>query len=420
MTDEVAGGAEPEWLGAPEAARRLGVKPATLYAYVSRGQLRRRQEGRRSRYHADDIAELAVRGRRARPTRPSDIVLPTAITAITPCGPVYRGVPAVDLAGRSSYEEVAARLWEVDPTPNWHSDARITRAARTAERTAARMTTSPTAADGPSSATVEGSDDNRGPDPAAPLLAIIAAARSADAFRDDLRPVAVTATAQRLVAALVDPDDDGAPGTSPTVAARAAKRLAGTDDAAAISAIDAALVVLADHELAASTLAVRVAASARADLYAALLAGAGVLSGGRHGAASRPLEVALTRLAHGWAPEEALAAARTSGGGIAGFGHPLYPDGDPRATRLLEVADDVGLTAALEPLRVLIEVAQSRGFGPPTIDTALAGLTDAVNAPIGSGEFLFTIARISGWVAHALEQYGDPALLRPRAVYTGP
>jgi citrate synthase len=99
------------WLDSDEAASRLGVKPATLYAYVSRGQLRRRTgpDGRRSEYHPGDVADLAVRGRRARPTRPSDIVVPTAITRIGADGPSYRGRPAVELAGHVPFESVALK-----------------------------------------------------------------------------------------------------------------------------------------------------------------------------------------------------------------------------------------------------------------------------------------------------------------------
>jgi citrate synthase len=124
--------------------------------------------------------------------------------------------------------------------------------------------------------------------------------------------------------------------------------------------------------------------------------------------------------AAGTDPEDALAAELTSTGVVPGFGHPLYEHGDPRGARLLEILRTDGLRERSGPLLRLLEVAERRGLEPPNIDAALAGLTVAMGAPLGTGELLFTVARIAGWTAHALEQYDEPRLLRPRAVYTGP
>lgn len=411
------------WLDATEAARRLGVKPATLYAYVSRGQLRRRTgpDGRRSEYHADDVADLAVRGRRARPVRPSDIVLPTAITAITPGGPTYRGESATDLAGRIRFEAVAEHLWGVTrtsldvevegdagPRGSWQVPARLRQVAPT-------VTTSAELG------------------PAAQLPAIMVAARLADPLHQDLRPLAVTTAARGLIAALASVgtrcvDDQptsiatrivdtllGTPGDGPSTAGSLPEELR----PAAVHAVDAALTLLADHELAASTLAARVAASSRCDPYAVVLAGAAVHTGARHGAASRPMERAVRAVGEGRDPAEVLAAELTADGEVPALGHPLYPDGDPRATRLLEILRSGDLAARCGPADALLGTAAERGLRPPNIDAALAALTSAIAAPVGSGELIFAIARTAGWIAHALEQYEDPRLLRPRAVYTG-
>jgi citrate synthase len=70
-------------------------------------------------------------------------------------------------------------------------------------------------------------------------------------------------------------------------------------------------------------------------------------------------------------------------------------------------------------MEAIIELGRVRGLPPPNIDVALAGLTNAIGAEPGAGELLFATARIAGWLAHALEQYDEPQLLRPTAVYVG-
>lgn len=389
-----------EWLEAAEAARRLGVKPATLYAYVSRGQIRRRGagDGRRSLYHADDIAALAVRGRRARPTRPSDIVVASAITEISEDGPRYRGTLATDLAGSATFEEVAARLWETDDRRPWQVPSDAVAAVRAV--TAGLPAATP---------------------PAHRIPLAVAAARNADPLAGDLRPSVVTTAAQGLILLLAATVTAGGPDTAGGlgVAGHLARALGCDGDARAVALIDAALVLLADHELAASTLAARVAASARCDPYAVVLAGTAVASGPRHGAASSQFEQILADVAEGHDPAEALARRRSPEGRVPAFGHPLYLDGDPRARRLLELLADRGLRAPDGSMDQLLAAAHQRGLPPPNVDAALGALTHGLGAPIGSGELLFTIARTAGWVAHALEQYADPQLLRPEAVYTG-
>jgi predicted DNA-binding transcriptional regulator AlpA len=104
-----------EWIGAAEAAQRLGIKQATLYAYVSRGVLGRRREtdGRASMFDADEIGELARKGRprRASGGGMAEIVIESALTEITSTTQRYRGYDATDLALRCSFEDVAMLLW---------------------------------------------------------------------------------------------------------------------------------------------------------------------------------------------------------------------------------------------------------------------------------------------------------------------
>ncbi|NUO98741.1 MAG: helix-turn-helix domain-containing protein, partial [Nonomuraea sp.] len=100
-----------EWIDAATAAERLGVKPATLYAYVSRGVLQRRHgdDGRRSLFSADEIERLARRGRPR--SQPPELVIESAITALGTDRPYYRGLDALTLATTSDFESVATLLW---------------------------------------------------------------------------------------------------------------------------------------------------------------------------------------------------------------------------------------------------------------------------------------------------------------------
>ena len=387
-----------EWLGALEASRRLGVKPATLYAYVSRGQLRRRPAGggRQSEYHADDIASLAVRRRRLRPGRPNDIVLPTAVTAVSERGPIYRGLLATDLAGSLGFEAVAAHLWGAPTSGDWVADPAVLATARRA------LSGLPTAVDA-----------------AQRLLLITAAARAANPVDQGLGPESVAATAAQMIATLVTAVGDER-SRARSIAGELAWGLVGPHPPSVTDALDAALVLLADHELAASTLAVRVAASARCDPYAVEIAGLSVLSGRRHGSASRVLEHVLADVAAGRDPGDALATRLPNDDPVPGFGHPLYPGGDPRAARLLELLRGTALPHGPAPLTAVLSAAARRGLPPANIDAILAGLSFAIGAPPGTGELVFAVARTAGWMAHALEQYADPQLLRPRAVYVGP
>jgi len=188
-----------------------------------------------------------------------------------------------------------------------------------------------------------------------------------------------------------------------------------------LDALRAALVLLADHELAASTLAVRVAASVRADPYAAVSAGLGVIGGALHGGASLGAEAVLAQIDD---PDQAgyvLGERLRRGERIPGFGHGVYTAGDRRATALLEriraAAPGHDRLAAAEA--VLAE-ARRRRLPEPNVDFALATLGAVAGMTRGAGEAIFAIARTAGWLAHAAEEYGRRSPLRLRAVYTGP
>jgi len=174
-----------------------------------------------------------------------------------------------------------------------------------------------------------------------------------------------------------------------------------------------ALVVLAEHELNASTFAVRVTASTGAPAAACLLSGLGTLTGPLHGGAAAQMR-ALTEMVARDGAARAVRDWLAQGRRIPAFGHPLYPDGDPRAGALLDTFELV--PSHLELAAVIEDLTGEK----PNIDFALGAMRDSLGLPDGAPLALFAIARSVGWIAHLMEQTTSGALIRPRARYIGP
>jgi citrate synthase len=194
-----------------------------------------------------------------------------------------------------------------------------------------------------------------------------------------------------------------------------------------VRALDAALVLLADHELAASTVAARAAASVRADPYAVVCAGLAVASGTLHAGASLDIEALLAEAGRPERGARAVGDRLRRGERIRGFGHAVYQSGDPRAAFLLgllrEAAASASTRAPAERLAVaeaVLEAAANRRLAAPNVDFALATLASMAGMTAGAGEAIFVVARSAGWLAHALEEYERGRPIRPRASYTGP
>ena len=332
------------WWTAEQAATHLGVKRKTLYTYVSRGWVRSRGRGGRSRqYLADDVRELALRAAEARgrsaaagaAMRWGPPVLTTELSAVDPDGPYYRGRSALGFSeAHTPLEEVAAHLWGrpfrgLPPVRVSPADGALP------ERVAMALLQDPPV------------DEEH-------ALAVVLAVVTHE--------VESGATVGEQLSAAFGPHP-----------------------------YDAVLALCVDHELNASTFAARVAAGTGATLGATLRAALATFSGPRHGGASDSLEGALD------------AGGRL---GPAAFGHPLYPQGDPRAERLFELAggrpDWVG-----------------RGPEAPNLDAGLVAVRRAWGLPRGSAAALFLLGRTVGWCAHGAEQRTQP-MIRPRAHYVGP
>lgn len=393
-----------EWIDAATASERLGVKPATLYAYVSRGVLTRRHgpDGRRSLFASDEIEALAERGRPRRAPSPGELAIESAVTAMGKDRHYYRGQDATALAAEHTFEEIASFLWTSEFTagPPWRSPTGGVAAAIAAQ----------------SGLPAELLPLDR-------LQVITTTLAVTDPRRIHLDRDGVIDTARGLIAGMVDALPSAGEDAGSSIAGRLWGRLSpNAGEPALVRALEAAMVLLADHELAASTLAARVAASVRADPYAVVTAGLGVVSGPLHGGASYGAERLLAEI--GGDPGRAarvVADRLRAGERIPGFGHSVYKTGDYRFDALLSF---VGAAAPGHPGLAVIDAVRAeaarRRLPEPNVDLALACLTTVAGMPAGSGEAIFAVSRTAGWIAHALEEYEGKRTLRPRAVYTGP
>ncbi|MFF8789517.1 citrate/2-methylcitrate synthase [Streptomyces sp. NPDC015125] len=394
-------------LSTREAADRLGVKPETVYAYVSRGQLtsRRAPGARGSTFDAKEVDALARRaGRREPSASGSELAVRTGITLIDRDHCYFRGVDSSELAAHYSYEEVAEWLWTGELRPG------------------IRFTAPPDALSAAHHA-VQALPAHSGPMDRLRVAAIAAA--TADPLRFDLSEDTVVGTARSLIPTLVDALPAHSPEQSAAgpLATRLWSRLtAEPGDAAALRALDAALLLLIDHDLAASTFAVRVAASARAHPYAIVSAGFGALDGVLHGAASGLAHRMLVEVRDRGSATAVVADHLRTGRRVPGLGHRLYPGEDPRARTLFRFLEEVPQARpALQAARQVVTTTARHTELHANVDLALAVLTVSTGMPAEAGETIFAIARTAGWIAHALEEYAEPPLrMRPSGQYHGP
>lgn len=330
-------------------------------------------------------------------------VLATAISSIRQTGPAYRGHSAVELAQRgTSFESVADLL----VTGNLAEDARWP------EDESVRLIKQ------------WRGDLPVGHPPIHALLSIVPRLGLLDKDRFGAPKEAEFARSHRLIRAMAA---FLAPSRTEILRAAAARSVAealtialGASPRRALVAIEQALILIADHELNASTFATRVVASTGADLYACVTAGLAALSGPRHGAFSDRIEALLDEISEPARARDVVQARTSRGESIPGFGHPLYPDGDPRVLPLLELS--FRAAARGDGLATLRAVEQAMRHGKreaPNVDFGLVTLVHGLGLPRGSATALFAIGRSAGWVAHALEQREAGYILRPRAEYVG-
>lgn len=386
-----------EWIDAKDATRLLGVSRATLYAYVSRGYVRSEPapgRTRERRYAREDVDRLRTRAEERRNPEKAAAhalrwgvpILESGITLIAGGKLYYRGHDASELARTRTLEEVASLIW----TGSFEADI---------FDTPLHVVGGAAVGDLPVLSRAQS------------VLPLVAAR---DPLAFDLRPRSVAQTGWRIVNLLT------------SVAAESRELAATVEDTLARAwaprsrhapaLIRAALILCADHELNVSAFTARCVASAGSNPYAVVLAGLAALEGPKHGGATERVEDLFDDLRRARDPRKGLADRLRRGAGVDGFGHQLYPEGDPRAALLLEMLPK---GKELNGVRTIAGAALEVMGEEPTLDFALVSLRRVLGLPRGAALALFAIGRTIGWVAHAIEQYAQDAMIRPRAKYVG-
>ncbi len=371
-----------------EAAAILDVTKATLYAYVSRGRLARTigADGRTSLFARDEVEQLAQRSRRA-PTGPRatiDVQISSGITVIDETSLSYRGRDVAALATDRPFEEVAELLWSGDTTEaavRWPAIDATERSALAPISTLALSPIGRMATAAQVLAELHGDTPPHGNATSSPL---------ADPSPADAARRLLVATPQVL----------GSTRRTGRFAGRLAAAWRRRPSPALVDAIDTALVLLADHELATSTLAVRIAASVRTSPSIAFAAGLTTLEGALHGSASAQAHRFLDDCSE-TEPSLVMERLRAQRRPIPGFGHKVYRGVDPRFPPLLDQVRRLDPSGAELVDGVISEAGRIMAH-QPNVDLALGALTRA--AGFEPDTPIFAVARIAGWGAHYDEE----------------
>ncbi len=355
-----------------EAAALLNVSKPTLYAYVSRGRLQRTTapDGRTSLFARDEVERLAERSRRAAPRQRAtiDVQISSAVTDIDDSDLHYRGRRVAELASTCSFEEVAELLWSGD-LPQARTDVRWP---------------------------AQGADDRDAVGPitdltVTPIGRLAIAAHVLGTSHPDDSPADAS---RRLL--LASPGVLGSSRRTGRFADRVTRAWRARPTRELVDAVDAALVLLADHELATSTLAVRIAASVRTSPYVAFAAGLASMEGTLHGSASAEVHHFLVECA-ATEPAPVIARRRAQREPIPGFGHKVYRTIDPRFGPLLAQVRRLDPDGAMLVDAVVAEAGRVLPH-PPNVDLALGALTWV--SGLDPATPIFAVARIAGWGAH--------------------
>ena len=394
------------YLTAKQASGALGVTLTTLYAYKSRGQLQSEPvpgRPRERRYRREDIERLRERKETRRdPAKAAarglhwgSPVLSSGVTLIHNGKLYYRGRDALELAESTTLEQVAELLWAAE-APELDG-----------------LFDQPCALSRPQLAHIRACAK----DPMVKMQMALPLAGSMDLASYDLRPAAVRHTGARILRLLtmvVAGRDTQVPFHSALAAAWAPKTATATD------VIRMALVLCADHELNVSAFTARCAASAGATPYDAVSAAMAALKGSRHGGETGRVSALFAETETPRRARNVMANRLRRGERLPGFGHPLYPAGDPRASLLMRLAETSGNRKEWTLVRALARAARELLHEPPNLDFGLVALAQTYGLPEHAPLVLFAIGRTVGWIAHTIEQYASGELIRPRAHYTGP
>lgn len=410
------------YLTADEVVAALAISKATLYSYVSRGLIRSMETAgkRRNRlYLAEDVARLQQRKvQRHDPTQAAatalhfgDPVLASAITLIADGDYYYRGERVLDLSQQYTFEQVAFLLW----TGQLEREAGV--------RAAANHTTGAPVEEGAVRLALAQLRVNN---PAAALQLILLAGGAADLGAYNQQAAHVAQTGCRMLDCMAqllawEAQQAGRIATPPTAPRSLAQRLQHCwlpEQPTAAALFDQVLILCADHEFNVSSFTARCVASAGSTPYAAVIAALSALQGYKHGGVTD--RVAAFLRAATVDPQQTVIDYLRRGEALPGFGHRLYPQGDPRGSYLVRLAATIAPTAPIIPIvEQLLRAAAQAGQEPPNLDLGLAVLAMTLGLPAFAPFTLFALGRTAGWIGHIIEQYESGNLIRPRAHYQG-
>jgi citrate synthase len=407
------------YMRASEVMAYLRIRHQTLYAYVSRGWIRsEKQAGKRfNLYFREDVERVksraAVRSGHgaiaATAMQFGEPIIPTSITEIAADGPRYRGHPAVALARQGvSFERVAELLWTghlPDSEVFWESSP---------SRDVLRLC-------GPIS---QSATRNQFMEIFALIALTAGIARGGVAQRRyNGNPLEAAREVLRLLVGcmgyLASERKFMALRRGDSVAQGVLRALGGAERPEDLQAVQAILVLLADHELAPGSFAARVAASSGASLHGCLVSALCTNAGLRAGRVYDLSEEFLSGARSRAGLMKQISHLQSLGRPVPGFTHRLYPKGDPRAVHLLELARArPHRSVRLREFLAFVESAQEELGLHPVIELVVVALCNEMALPRESGGAMFALARSAGWVAHIQEQRLSRVLLRPRAKFT--
>ncbi len=413
---------QKDFLSAAEAVEMLGIRKQTLYAYVSRGFVRSIAIGgtRERHYAREDLERIQARSKAqsspealaASTLNLGHPVVPTSITEITPQGPRYRGRLALDLARQgAAFEQVAELLW----TGLWHETERPWSQVRAPAHLGDWLGQLP---------------DSTGRHQLLELfsLVVMRLAMGRGPLQDRLISGRPLDAAREVIVSLVGCFGllSGAGSYYPvnpdrSIAYALLETLGLPPSPEDCALLNTTLVLLADHELSPGTFSARIAASSGSSLHSCIAAAIATSSGIEVGRRYDRIDTFLSQAPRGGDLLEKARAQLQNGHELPGFGHPLYPHGDPRATCLLGlVAARKHKPAALKNLLSLVDQLGSSHELHPRHELAVLAVCKALKMPPGAPASLFVLARVSGWVAHIFEQRLTSTMIRPRARFVPP
>ncbi|SDQ86016.1 citrate/2-methylcitrate synthase [Thermostaphylospora chromogena] len=331
----------------------------------------------------------------------------------------YRGYDIHDLAGRTSFEEIAHLLHRGTLPTREQLDAYCARLVE--GRTLGALV----------EANIPEIAEKQAPMEALRTLVSLAAAEDPDKNSNDIeanvrKAARLTAQQPILVAryhaarsgtSVPDPDPEYG------IAANFLYQITGRrPEQREIEIFDTCLVLHADHTMNASTFAARVCAATLSDMHSAIVAAIGTLKGPLHGGANEQVMRTLQSIEPGKVAQ-AVRDKLARGEKIMGFGHRVYKTEDPRATHLRkmsqELAEARGDDTYFRMSREMEEVVFEEKGLYPNVDFYAATVYHYLGIPTDLFTPVFSVSRMSGWTAHVIEQHADNRLIRPDSEYIG-